>query len=108
MRNRVMEGCKEGAAGGHHPSCLCGAWCTPHRHHQSLGEIRLYDTRARRHAGGRQRVTTPFQGRFMVVQAHRTRFSMATSLRNDLANAAGFRVAMQTIRRRLHEGTLRS
>jgi hypothetical protein len=39
MRSRVMEGCRDGAAGGHLPPGWCDAWCTPHRHHQSLGEI---------------------------------------------------------------------
>jgi hypothetical protein len=35
-------------------------------------------------------VTQPAQDRFLVVQARRTRFLTTTSLRNDIANAAGY------------------
>jgi hypothetical protein len=67
-----------GAALGVHHTVFTTAW----------EGYRLYGTPARRHAGGRQRATTPAQDRLLVIQAHRARFSTATSLRNDLANAA--------------------
>jgi hypothetical protein len=72
-----------GAALGVH---LTGAW------------YQLNSTPARRHAGGWQMVTRQALCRFLVVQASRARFSTATSLRNDLANAAGVRVSTQTVR----------
>jgi hypothetical protein len=58
---------------------------------RALERYQLHGTPTRRHAGGRQRVTTPAQNRFLVSQASRTRFLTLTptSLRNDLSNAAG-------------------
>jgi hypothetical protein len=69
---------------------------------------RLHGTPARWHAGDQQRVTTPAQDRLLVVYARHARFSTAPSLRNDLANAAGVCVSTQTVRKRLHEGNVRS
>jgi hypothetical protein len=37
------------------------------RHHQSLGEILSHGTSSRRFDGGRKRVKTPAQDRFLVV-----------------------------------------
>jgi hypothetical protein len=75
---------------------------------RALGRYRLHGTPARRHAEGRQRITTPAQDRFIFVQAHLTRFSTAISLWNDHVNAAGVLISTQTVCRRLHEGILRS
>ena len=61
-----------------------------------------------RHAGGRQRATTPREDRFLVVQACRNRFGSAQTLRSDLLNATGTNVCIQTIRNRLHDVNLRA
>jgi hypothetical protein len=87
-----------GAALGVHHTVTTRAW----------ERYRLHGTPARRHAGCRQRVTTPAQDRVLVVQARRATFSTATSLRNDLANAVWACVSTQTVRRRLHKGNLGS
>jgi transposase len=65
-------------------------------------------TAVRRHAGGRQRATTPREDRFLVVQACRNRFGSAQTLRSDLLNATGTNVCIQTIRNRLHDVNLRA
>lgn len=62
----------------------------------------------RRHGGGRQRVTTGRQDRFLIIQARRYRFQNATTLRNDLQNATGVRISTQTVRSRLHGHGLRA
>ena len=69
---------------------------------QTLGRV------SRRYGGGRQRVTTLRQDRFLVIQARRHRFRNATTLRNDLQNASGTRVSTQTVRNRLHDAGLRA
>ena len=69
---------------------------------QTLGRV------SRRYGGGRQRVTTLREDRFLVIQARRHRFRNATTLRNDLQNASGTRVSTQTVRNRLHDAGLRA
>ena len=61
-----------------------------------------------RHADGRQRATTPRQGRFLVVQAIRHLFVNATTLRNELMNAVGVNISTHTVRYRLRPSGLRS
>jgi hypothetical protein len=102
-----IEGCRDGA-GGHLPPGWC-ALCVNNTVINRVWETyRLHGKPARRHAGRRKRVTTPVKDLCMIVQARRARFSTATSLRNDLANAAGVRVFTQTVRGRLSKGNLRS
>ena len=61
-----------------------------------------------RHAGGRQRATTPRQDRHLLVQARRHRFVNAIILRNELRNAVGVNMSTQTVRNRLRQSGLRS
>jgi len=60
------------------------------------------------HAGGRERLTTQAQDRFIAFHARRQRFSNATTLRNDFQNATGVRVSAHTVRSRLHDAGLSS
>ena len=79
-------------------SVICRMW----NRFQTLGRV------SRRYGGGRQRVTTLRQDRFLVIQARRHRFRNATTLRNDLQNASGTRVSTQTARNCLHDAGLRA
>uniref|UniRef100_A0A8C1VLX7 Transposase Tc1-like domain-containing protein n=1 Tax=Cyprinus carpio TaxID=7962 RepID=A0A8C1VLX7_CYPCA len=54
---------------------------------------------SRKHGGGRQRVATPNQDRYLTLHACRNRFMLAVSLQNDLQDATGVRVSTQTVRR---------
>ena len=58
------------------------------------------------HDGGRQRVSTPRQDGFLVVQAKRHPFVNATTLRNELRNAVGVNISTQTVRNRLRQSGL--
>ena len=62
----------------------------------------------RRHGGGRQRLTTPQQDRYLTLQARQNQFAPANVLQNAFQNATGVRVSTQTVRRRLHEAQLRA
>ena len=63
---------------------------------------------SRRHSGGRTRITTLREDRFLVMQASRHPFWTATQLQNDLQHVNGARISTETVRRRLHEAGLRS
>ena len=75
---------------------------------RAWARFQQHGTPVRRHGGGRTRMTTEAEDRFLVIQARRNRFATATQLRSDLQNASGVRVSTQTIRTRLHESGLRS
>ena len=59
------------------------------------------------HVGRRERSTNEVQDRFLVVQARRHRFDIAT-LRRDFENATGVPISTRTIRNWLHDVGLRS
>ena len=63
---------------------------------------------SRSHSGGRTRITTLREVRFLVMQASRHSFWTATQLQNDLQHVNGARISTETIRRGLHEAGLRS
>ena len=65
-----------------------------------------YGTPVRRHGGSRERATSAVQDRFLVIQACRNCFSIASQLRIDLQNTSGVNISTRTIRSRLHEGGL--
>lgn len=83
---------------GVNQSVICRAWIR----YQRQGNF------ARRHGGGRQRMTNRHDDRFLLIQARRNRFATATQLRSDLINATGVNVSTQSVRNRLHENGLRS
>ena len=55
-----------------------------------------------RHGGGRAKVTSDIQDRYIGLFARRNRLGNATSLQNDFQNATNVQVSTQTIRNRLH------
>ena len=63
---------------------------------------------SRRHSGGRSRITTLREDRFLIMQASRHPFWTATQLQNDLQHVNGTRISTETVRRRFHEAGLRS
>ena len=60
------------------------------------------------HANGRQRETKSRQDRFLVVQARRHPFVIATTLRNELRTAVGVNISTQTVHNSLRQSGLRS
>ena len=62
--------------------------------------FQTYGSAIQRHAGGRQRATTPREERFRVMQARRYPFVNATTLRNEFGNAVGVNISTQTVRNR--------
>ena len=75
---------------------------------RAWNRFQTYGSATQRHAGGRQRATTPREDRFLVVQARRHPFVNATTLRNELRNAVGVNISTQTVRNRLRQSGLRS
>ena len=70
--------------------------------------FQTYGSATQRHAGGRQRATTPREDRFRVVQATRHPFVNATTLRKEFGNAVDVNISTQTVRNRLWQSCLRS
>ena len=61
-----------------------------------------------RHGGGRERIKTQREDRFIVVLARRQRLVAATTKQNGLQNATDVRILMQTITYRLHRAGMRA
>ena len=61
---------------------------------------------SRRHAGGRQRATTPAQDRYLTICARRSRSSTAAALNRQFRMATGTVISAQTVRNRLHAARL--
>ena len=68
---------------------------------RSWNRFQTYGSATQRHAGGRQRATTPREHRFLVGQARRHPLVNATTIRNELRNAGGVNISIQTVRNRL-------
>lgn len=83
---------------GVNQTVICRAW----NRYQTQGDA------SRRHAGGRQRVMSQRDERFLRIQARRHPFATATQLRSELMNATGLNVSTQTVRNRLHNTGLRA
>ena len=81
---------------GSSPSVISRAWT----------RYRRYGSVDRRHGGGRMRLTTTKQDRYLTLQARRNRFAPAVSLQGQFQNATGIRISSQTVRRRLHAAQL--
>ena len=75
---------------------------------RAWNRFQTYGSATQRHAGGRQRATTPREDRFLVVQARRHPFVNATTRRNEFRNAVGVNISTQIVHNRLHQGGVRS
>ena len=75
---------------------------------RAWNRFQMSGSATQRHAGGRQRATTPKQDRFLVAQARRHPFVNATTLRNELRNAVGVNISTQTVHNSLQQSGLRS
>ena len=75
---------------------------------RAWNRFQTYGSATQRHAGDRQRATTPRDDQFLVVQARRHPFVKATTLRYNFRNAIGVNISTQTFRNRLRQSGLRS
>ncbi|XP_060585762.1 zinc finger protein 862-like [Ruditapes philippinarum] len=78
-----MEGCRDVAAGSHLPPGLCALNVHPIVITRALDGYRLHGIPARRHAGGRQKITTPAQDRCLSTTyvAHRLALAVAQAVK---------------------------
>ena len=83
-------------------------WCEPKCDKQSMNRFQTSAAATRRHAGGRQRATTPREDRCIVLQVRRHPFVNAIALRNGLRNAVVVNIYTQTVRTCLRQSRLRS
>ncbi|GFX30279.1 transposable element Tcb2 transposase [Trichonephila clavipes] len=64
-------------------------------------------TAVRKVGGGRPRMTTAGDGRYIILQAKRGRQQSASVIAQQLSTATGRRVSQLTVVRRLHKGPIR-
>lgn len=75
---------------------------------RTVTRFRQTGTASRRPGSGSERVTTPREDRFLIIQARRQPFATARQHMRSLVNATGTRVSDQTVRNRLWEVRLTS
>ena len=73
-----------------------------YRRYQETGEY------TRRQGEGRSRMTTPRQGRFLVLLSRRNRMSTARALEIDFRHATAVHLSDQTVTNRLHDDGMRA
>ena len=75
---------------------------------RAWNRYQTHGSASHRHGRGRVWSTTQQDDRSLLISARRHRFVTATTLQNDLRNATGANISMQTISNRLLEAGLRS